>query len=286
MADPWPKIRPIMSIDPYSVVGHPIGHSKSPQIHRRFAQAAGHAIEYTAIESPLDGFARTVLAFRDAGGLGMNVTVPFKLEAFALSTVRTPRAVRAGAANVLKFEPNGDIIGENFDGLGLVRDIQNNLGITITGARVLLLGAGGAARGVLSPLLAAQPGEAMIVNRSADKAVALAAEFSNEGQLHGCGFDELPRKPFDILINATSSSLGGSALPIPDSIFDNAALAYDMVYGKGLTPFLTQARRAGARRVEDGLGMLVEQAADAFEWWRGVRPETQTVIRALSVPLV
>ncbi len=275
-----------MSIDTYCVVGNPIGHSKSPQIHRLFAQAAGHAMEYTAIQSPLDGFARTVLAFRDGGGLGMNVTVPFKLEAFALASLRRPRAVRAGAANVLKFEPNGDIVGENFDGLGLVRDIQNNLATPITGKRVLLIGAGGAARGVLSPLLEAKPSDIVIVNRSIDKAVALATEFRHEGPSRGCGFDELPRKPFDILINATSSSLGGSALPIPDSIFDNAALAYDMVYGKGLTPFLAQARRAGAKRVEDGLGMLVEQAADAFEWWRGVRPDTQVVIRALSVPLV
>ncbi len=275
-----------MSIHRYSVVGHPIGHSKSPQIHRLFAQAVGHTIDYTAIQSPLDGFARTVLAFRDAGGLGMNVTVPFKLEAFALATVRTPRAVRAGAANVLKFEANGDIVGENFDGLGLVRDIQNNLATSIKGTRVLLLGAGGAARGVLSPLLEAQPSEVMIVNRSSDKAVALAAEFRDEGQVRGCGYGELPNRPFDILINATSSSLGGDALPITDSIFNNAALAYDMVYGKGLTPFLAQARHAGAKRVEDGLGMLVEQAADAFEWWRGVRPDTQAVIRALSVPLV
>ena len=275
--------------DRYAVIGHPIQHSKSPLIHQRFAQASGQDIDYTRIEAPLDGFVATLLAFRDAGGRGVNITAPFKLQAFEAASERSERATRAGAANALKFLPGGGIAADNFDGVGLVTDIQANLGFGLAGQRVLVLGAGGAARGALGPLLAARPAALVIANRSAAKAQALAALAQTQAgpcALAACGLDGLGDEPFDIVINATSASQEGALPAFAPQLFRRDGLAYDMVYGRGLTPFLRLAQRAGVRGLADGVGMLVEQAAEAFAWWRGVRPATRAVIAEIALPLV
>lgn len=271
--------------DRYAVIGHPISHSKSPQIHAAFAQATGQDLSYSAIEAPLDGFAATVQAFRADGGRGVNVTLPFKLQACELATHPSEAARLAGAANALKFE--GDrVYADNFDGIGLVNDIQRNLGHALQGKRVLLLGAGGATRGALLPIAQQGPAVLAVANRTADKAHALGHDFAAHATLQTGGYDELAGETFDVVINATSAGLAGEALPLPAGLFAPGALAYDMVYGKGLTPFLRQAQAAGVTALADGVGMLVEQAAEAFLWWRGVRPATREVIARLSVPLV
>jgi shikimate dehydrogenase len=270
--------------DRYAVIGNPIGHSKSPFIHGSFAAATGQELEYTALEAPVDGFAAALAAFRGAGGLGLNVTAPFKLDAFASASHRSERAELAGAANALKFA-GAEVLAENFDGVGLVRDVVHNLGLPLRGRRVLLLGAGGAARGALLPFLAEEPAELVIANRTRDKALALAAIGAPRGRVRGCGYDELGERPFDAVFNATSASLRGELPPVPSAVFAGAQLAYELAYGKGLTPFLRLARDGGAARLADGVGMLAEQAAEAFLWWRGVRPGTADVIRALTIPL-
>jgi len=271
--------------DRYALIGHPVGHSKSPLIHGLFAQATGQDLTYTAIEAPLDGFADTLANFRASGGLGTNVTVPFKLQAFELATDPSETARLAGAANTLKLE--GDRIhADNTDGVGLVNDLQCNLGHRLAGKRVLLLGAGGATRGAILPIAAERPALLAVANRTAARAHALRSAFAAHTTLQTGGLDELQGERFDVVINATSAGLTEAALPLPDSIFAAGALAYDMVYGKGLTPFLRQARMAGVHSLADGVGMLVEQAAEAFAWWRGVRPDTRPVIDRLTVPLV
>jgi len=272
-------------MDRYAVIGHPISHSKSPAIHRRFAEATGQVLEYTAIEGPLGQFAATVDAFRQAGGRGMNVTVPFKLDAFAYADERSPAAELAGAVNALKFE-GGRVLAENFDGVGLVRDVVHNLGVPLRGTRVLVLGAGGATRGALLPFLAEEPALLVIANRTEAKAHELARIGAAHGNVRGSGYEALAGQAFDVVFNATSASLFGERPPVPDSVFTPGCLAYDLAYGKGLTPFLRQAQDAGAGRLADGVGMLAEQAAEAFLWWRGVRPDTRAVIDELSVPLV
>lgn len=266
--------------DSYAVFGNPIAHSKSPLIHAAFARQTGQELTYSALLAPLDGFPAAVETFRLAGGRGANVTVPFKEQAFALATQLTPRAQIAGAVNTLSFTAGG-ILGDNTDGAGLVSDLATNLGIDLAGKRVLLMGAGGAARGVVLPLLERQPASLFIVNRTSGKAVALAAELvaaCGASNLAGGGYDDLTGR-FDLVINATAASLAGDLPPLPASLFAADALAYDMMYGKD-TPFLAFARAQGARQA-DGLGMLVEQAAEAFFLWRGVRPDTQAVIRML-----
>lgn len=271
--------------DRYAVVGHPIGHSKSPLIHTAFAASTGQDLVYTAIESPLNGFAQTVHDFRAAGGRGMNVTLPFKIEAFELATEPQESARLAGAANALKFDGER-ILAENFDGIGLVNDIQRNLGFLLQGKRVLICGAGGATRGAILPVAAQGPASLVVANRTSVKAAELAKEFSDSANLIGCGYADLAGESFDVVLNATSTGLGQEALPLPESTFAEGSLAYELVYGKGLTPFLQQARAAGVMHIADGVGMLVEQAAEAFEWWRGVRPDTKAVIQKLTVPLV
>jgi shikimate dehydrogenase len=271
--------------DRYALFGNPVSHSKSPMIHNAFAQALGHDIDYALIEAPPGGFAAAALAFRDSGGKGCNITTPFKLDAFAVATERLQRAELAGAANCLKFEPDGRILAEMFDGIGLVNDIERNLVLALGGKRVLVLGAGGAVRGCLEPLLSRAPAALVVANRTAGKAVALAAQFTAFGPVRGCGLDELSGERFDLVLNGTSASLRGEEPMVPDAVFASAALAYEMVYGKGLTPFLRHAQVAGATRVADGVGMLVEQAAEAWVWWRGVRPDTRAVIDRLTVPL-
>jgi len=264
--------------DRYAVFGNPISHSQSPRIHAAFAQQTGQDIAYEALLAPTDGFAQAVDAFRAAGARGANVTVPFKLEAFRYANELTERARLAEAVNTLTFD--GDrVLGDNTDGAGLVRDVTVNLGIAIRGKRVLLMGAGGAARGVILPILREGPSLLFIVNRTADKAVALAAQFAPRGPIRGGGYDALAGQAFDVVVNATSSGLSDELPPLPEGVFAPGALAYDMMYGKE-TPFMAFARARGAR-VADGLGMLVEQAAEAFYLWRGVRPETAPVIALL-----
>ena len=270
--------------DQYAVFGNPIGHSKSPMIHARFAAATGQDMTYGAVEPALGGFAASLSAFIAAGGQGCNITAPFKLDAFEAATERRPSAEMAGASNCLMVD--GDrIIAENFDGVGLVNDIENNLRCLLAGKRVLLLGAGGATRGVLLPFLGAGPSAITVANRTEAKAVALAAEVAAIGTVTGCGFDGLDGQSFDVVVNGTSGSLDASRPPVPDTVFARGCLAYEMVYGKGLTPFLAQARTAADARLADGVGMLVEQAAEAFVWWRGVRPDTTALIEELRVPL-
>lgn len=261
--------------DRYAVVGNPIAHSKSPRIHALFAAQTGQDMSYEALLAPLEGFVATVHDFIAAGGRGMNVTVPFKEEAFRLATRLSERGRAAGAVNTLSFASD-EILGDNTDGAGLVRDIANNLGCGIHGRRILLLGAGGAARGVILPLLAEKPACLTIANRTAAKALALAEDFA--GTIGG-GFDALPGQSFDLVINATSAGLSDQELPLPAAVFAPGCLAYDMVYGR-MTPFLRQAAEAGTATA-DGLGMLVEQAAEAFFVWRSVRPDTAPVLAEL-----
>ena len=270
--------------DQYAVIGNPIGHTKSPLIHRLFAEATGQDLVYAAIEGRPGRFADDVEAFRAAGGRGMNVTAPFKLNAFAFATDRSPRARLAGAANALKFDGER-VLAENFDGLGLTRDVVRNLGIGLRGRRVLLLGAGGAARGALLPFLEQGPAELVIANRTPEKAAALADKVRTHGPVRGCGYADLDGQRFDLVFNATSASLRGELPPVPATVFAPGALAYELAYGKGLTPFLRRAQQNGVQRLADGVGMLVEQAAEAFDWWRGVRPETAAVIGQLTVAL-
>jgi len=261
--------------DRYAVFGHPIAHSKSPQIHTAFARQTGQDMTYEAILAPLDGFAVSVAAFIAAGGRGANVTVPFKEEAFRLASRLSPRAQRAGAVNTLVFEADG-IFGDNTDGAGLVADLTRNLHCALAGKRVLLLGAGGAARGVIEPLLDQQPAALVIANRTVSRAEELAELFGRG--IRACSFDAVDT-PFDLVINATAASLAGDLPPLSPRVFTPDTLAYDMMYGRD-TPFLDFARTHGARTA-DGLGMLVEQAAEAFCLWRGVRPDTAPVIARL-----
>ena len=270
--------------DRYAVIGNPIGHTKSPLIHGMFARATGQDMLYSALLGPTGHFVETANAFRLGGGLGMNVTAPFKIVAFNWATEHSERARLAGAVNALKFDGER-ILAENFDGVGLTRDVVHNLRCPLKGARVLVLGAGGAARGALLPFLAEQPAELVLANRTLSKAQALAAEVASRGKVHACGYADLGTQSFDVVFNATSASLTGELPPVPASVFAANGLAYELAYGKGLTPFLRLARNAGIMRLADGVGMLVEQAAEAFDWWRGVRPQTREVIDAITVPL-
>jgi shikimate dehydrogenase len=271
--------------DLYAVIGNPIGHTKSPLIHSSFAAATGQDLNYLAIEGPLGGFAARVDQFRRDGGRGLNVTAPFKLDAFAYATDCSERATLAGAVNAMMFEGER-VYAENFDGVGLRTDIERNLKRPLRGKRVLLLGAGGAARGALKPFLDARPATLIIANRTPEKARALVSTFAGLGPLAAAEYADLTAAPpFDVVVNATSASLFGALPPVPASSFSSGGLAYDLAYGKGLTPFLRLARWAGVTQLADGVGMLVEQAAEAFHWWRGVRPGTAGVIAELTVPL-
>ncbi|MER2539697.1 MAG: shikimate dehydrogenase [Azonexus sp.] len=270
--------------DRYCVFGNPIAHSKSPAIHTLFAASTQQDLSYEALLAPLDGFADAVYDFVAAGGRGANVTVPFKEEAYRLCNRLSHRAERAGAVNTLVFDGN-EIFGDNTDGAGLVRDITCNLGFSLAGKRVLLLGAGGAARGVILPVLAGQPASLFIANRSPEKAEALASLFAGSVTVDGGNVAKISGKSFDLVINATSASLSGASISMPAGVFAPGSLAYDMMYGKGDTPFMAQARSQGAAQCADGLGMLVEQAAEAFMLWRGVRPETPIVLAGLRAQL-
>lgn len=269
-------------LDLYAVIGNPVSHSKSPSIHSAFALQTNQAMEYTALLAPIDGFKTTVENFRQQGGKGLNVTVPFKLEAYQLSTRLTERARIAQAVNTLKFEVN-EILGDNTDGVGLVRDIELNLLIPIAAKRVLLLGAGGAARGVILPLLQKKPALLAIANRTINKAKALQEQFMTYGNIIAGDFLQFSEEQFDIIINATSASLHNELPDIPSRTFTHAELAYDMMYNQEeLTPFLKFAQQHGAWQLADGIGMLVEQAAESFFVWRNVKPQTKPVIAMLK----
>ncbi len=270
-----------MASDRYAVMGNPVAHSKSPLIHRLFAEQTGQDMRYEAIEVPRDGFAQAVEAFRAAGGKGLNVTVPFKQEAWRLATRRSGRAERAGAVNTLVLEEGGGLYGDNTDGVGLVRDLTHNQGVELRGRRILLVGAGGAARGVLEPLLAGAPAQLVIANRTASRAVDLARAFEDLGPVTGCGFPDLAGQSFDLVINATAAGLEGRVPDLPPGVVTADSLCYDMMYGSEPTAFVRWAQARGARRALDGLGMLVEQAAESFLLWRGVRPDTAPVIASL-----
>lgn len=266
--------------DRYAVIGNPVAHSKSPEIHAAFAQQTAQDISYERVLAPLDGFAATVTRLCNEGYQGCNVTVPFKFEAYNLCTTHSDQAALAGAVNTMIFAGYDRIFGHNTDGEGLVTDITKNLGRVIKGERLLLLGAGGAAQGVFQLLLVERPEILVVANRTLDKAEKIVS-LSHDKDWQGVAstFDGLKDHQFDIIINATSTGLSDTALPIPASVFAKGCLAYDMMYGRE-TPFMKQARESGAQ-VSDGLGMLVEQAAEAFTIWRGVRPDTKSVIASL-----
>ncbi|MCL2643944.1 MAG: shikimate dehydrogenase [Betaproteobacteria bacterium] len=270
-------------MDRYALIGHPVEHSKSPLIHATFARQTRQELNYQPLLAPLDGFSDTVRMFRAEGGRGANITVPFKIEACSLATRLTERAKLAGAVNTLTFI-NGDIVGDNTDGIGLVRDLLVNLACPLAGRHVLLLGAGGAARGALFPLFQTKPVSLTIANRTVERAQELRAAFApHAGQtaFTAGSFKDLGGWEFDVVINATSASLEKQALPLPNNIFAPDAFVYDMMYGAGNTPFLAWAQAAGVTRLSDGLGMLVEQAAESFALWRGVRPKTTLVLNSL-----
>ena len=273
--------------DRYALFGNPVAHSPSPGVHAAFAAQTGQDLRYDRQLVPLGEFARAAADFFAGGGRGGNVTVPFKEDAFRFAHRLSARARRAGAVNTLALEDDGKVLGDNTDGVGLVRDLTVNLGWVIADRRVLVLGAGGAARGVLAPLLAAQPAQLLIANRTPDKAEHLAQEFADLGPISGGGFADLAGvEPFGLVINATSASLAGALPPLPEHLLVPGANAYDMMYGAEPTLFLNWAQRYGAVAVADGLGMLVEQAAEAFFIWRGVRPETRPVIAQVRRELV
>ncbi|MBI3898806.1 MAG: shikimate dehydrogenase [Gammaproteobacteria bacterium] len=267
--------------DRYAVMGNPVAHSKSPAIHAQFAHQFRHHLEYTAIQVDVGGLPQAVAQFQAVGGKGLNITVPFKLDAFRLAEHLSDRAKLAGAVNTLKFDGAGQIFGDNTDGAGLVHDIEKNLNVALKGKQILLLGAGGAGRGVLGPLLKHHPARIVIANRTVVKARELADVFAGHGQVDGCSFDDLRGKHFDIVINGTSASLQGEVPNLPATLFARDALAYDMMYGDKPTRFMEWASLHGAERVSDGLGMLVEQAAESYFIWRGVRPQTPAVIALL-----
>ncbi|SFL94028.1 shikimate dehydrogenase [Marinobacter zhejiangensis] len=272
-----------MSDDLYAVVGNPISHSKSPKIHSLFASQTGEAVDYTAIQAPEDGFRETVSEFFARGGKGLNVTVPFKEQAWAMADRRAARAEKAGAANTLYRDSDGQLVADNTDGQGLVSDLTANHGLDLAGLNILVLGAGGAVRGVLGPILSRRPARLVIANRTVAKADALVALFADEAgdtELAACGFEQ-PTQPFDLIINGTSASLKGDLPPLAPSVIGSDTVVYDMMYSATTTTFNQWALDQGASRAIDGLGMLVEQAAESFRIWRGVSPQTDAVIKTL-----
>jgi shikimate dehydrogenase len=267
-------------VDRYAVFGHPVGHSKSPHIHAAFAAQTGQSLSYEAIDAPPDAFAAALREFIDQGGRGCNVTVPLKDEAYRLADRCDALAGQAQAVNTLRIDPDGRLAGFNTDGVGLLRDLTQNLHMTLAGRRVLLVGAGGAAAGIVGPLLAAGIAQLVIVNRTPQRAGDLARRFAAHGPVRASAL-QAPGSGFDLVLNATAAGLGDQSPDLPLAVFSPETVAYDLVYGPAAGPFLTLARQAGAGACHDGLGMLVEQAAEAFWLWRSVRPATAPVIAAL-----
>jgi len=266
------------NIDRYAVFGNPIAHSKSPQIHTLFAQQTKQNLSYTAELAEIGEFDSAVKKFIEANGKGLNITVPFKEDAWQSATERSLRAERAGAVNTLMLQADGSLYGDTTDGVGLVRDLAFNHKIEIKDKDILIIGAGGAVRGVLEALLEQQPASLLITNRTKQKAITLAEIFSSLGNIKGCGLDGVDDKQFDIVINGTSASLKGDLPDLPNSIFAANACSYDMMYSAQATPFMQWSTENGATKVFDGLGMLVEQAAESFYIWRKVKPDTKPVI--------
>ena len=274
------------SLDRYAVFGQPIKHSKSPRIHQLFAEQTGQALVYKAEEVSANEFTATAKAFFAQGGKGLNCTVPLKELAWAWAARKTKRAELAKAVNTLAVQMDGSVMGDNTDGCGLVRDLLVNHGIALAGKRILLLGAGGASRGILLPLLEQLPACIVIANRTTDKAIALAAEFAHKGEVSGCGFTDLSsHTPFEVILNATSASLSGELPPLPTGLLAEQGVCYDLAYGNEPTAFVRWGLEHGALKSLDGLGMLVEQAAEAFFIWHGVRPDTLPVIALLNAEL-
>jgi len=275
--------------DRYAVFGNPVAHSRSPEIHAAFAQQTVQDLSYEKIEAPLDGFEKALYEFRSQGGKGCNITLPFKHDAYTACDELSKRAQRAGAVNTILFREGdrlfGDtVFGDNTDGIGLVRDLTHNLGISLAEKRILVLGASGAARGALQPLLDEEPSALFITNRTAVKAQELAQEFhdypeNKDTDLAGGGFADIPTEPFGVIINATSASVSGEVPDIPASVIGGQSCCYDMYYAQQATAFMVWAESNHASQIHDGLGMLVEQAAASFESWRGVRPDTGPVIK-------
>lgn len=272
-------------IDKYAVFGNPIKQSRSPAIHGMFAGQCAEKLQYRAVKVKPDGFVKAAGSFFEGGGRGLNITLPFKQEAFAFADQCSDRAMRARAVNTLVRLADGSILGENTDGIGLLRDMVANLGWIVQGQRVLILGAGGAVRGVLEPLLRERPSSLLVVNRTAEKACQLAAEFADIGPLVGGGYELLDGCQFDLIINASSAGLQGELPNLPPSLLTERTCCYDMVYGAQPTVFMRWAAQNAAWAVADGLGMLVEQAAESFYLWRHVRPETRSVIRSIREAL-
>jgi shikimate dehydrogenase len=270
--------------DQYAVFGHPVEHSWSPFIHGMFAKQTGQDIAYRKVDVPPEDFIRSVAEFFKDGGKGLNITVPHKVAALSAATEITARAERAGAANTLAWSQHGQcILADNTDGFGLVQDLRDNIGLDLRDQRVLVCGAGGATRGVLAPLLAQEPSELIIANRNVTRAQELAGTFGDLGPVRGCGYDDLADAPTcDLIINATSAALRGEAPPLPASLVHGDTVCYDMSYGKGSTPFTVWASGTAAQQIYKGWGMLVEQAAESFRLWRGVRPDTAPVLAVLA----
>lgn len=269
--------------DRYALMGHPVSHSWSPFIHGMFARQTDQNMQYRLVDVPPERFRGAAIQFFVEGGHGLNVTVPHKQAAAELVNELTPRAARAHAVNTIRVKPGtSELVGDNTDGIGLVIDLVENLHVRLEGASVLLLGAGGATRGVLAPLLERRPARLAIANRTVARATELAAEFGALGPVQGCGFDAIGMTPFDLVINATSAGLQGELPPLRPEIVGPATVCYDMSYAKGDTPFTRWAREHGAAAAHKGWGMLVEQAAEAFLVWRGVRPRTRHVLELLQ----
>jgi shikimate dehydrogenase len=268
-------------VDLYAVMGNPIAHSKSPLIHRLFAEQTGQQLQYDALLVQKDAFAQAIAVFFIRGGKGLNVTVPFKQEAWEIADELSDRARLAGAVNTLMMHEQGSLFGDNTDGVGLIRDLTQNIGLNIEGKNVLMLGAGGAARGVLAPLLEQRPALLHIANRTAPRATELAASFAHLGELSASGLDDMPLRHYALVINASAAGLQGESPVLPGETIDGDTWCYDMVYGSEPTAFMRYAASCGCRHSFDGLGMLVEQAAESFYLWRGVMPDTAPVIGAL-----
>jgi len=268
--------------DQYGVFGHPVGHSLSPFIHGMFARETGQEMSYRSYDVVPEEFAARVREFFEKGGRGLNITLPHKIAAAEVAHELTERAAHAAAVNTLALQEEG-ILGDNTDGAGLVRDLCDNLGIVITNRQLLILGAGGATRGILAPLLELEPAAVVIANRTAERAEALAAAFTDLGATRGVGFADVGDAPFDLIINATSASLTGDIPPIPPSALSPDTVCYDLAYGRSATAFVKWAEGAGCARAVQGLGMLVEQAAESFHLWRGIRPDTTHVLSLLKV---
>ena len=270
------------STDHYAVFGCPIKHSKSPRIHRMFAEQTGQALEYTAQEVTAEQFPAAVAAFFEDGGKGLNCTIPLKELAWAYAGVKTDRAFTAKAVNTLALQADGSLLGDNTDGVGLVSDLTTNHAITLAGSRILILGAGGASRGIIAPILEQSVHSIVIANRTIGKAIDLATEFHTKGSISGCGFNDLKNQQFDLIINATSTSLSGQLPPLPEALLVNKGVCYDLAYSNEPTVFVRWGLENKALKSLDGLGMLVEQAAEAFFIWRGIRPKTRPVIELLN----